>query len=66
VLLFVIVAVALVFDLCNGWHDGANSIAVVVYTGALSPRTAVAMSAFFNFLGPFVVGTAVAQTIGGK
>ncbi len=65
-LLFVIVAVALVFDLCNGWHDGANSISVVVYTGAMKPRTAVAMSALFNFLGPFVVGTAVAQTIGGE
>jgi len=58
------VIAALNFDLANGWHDGANSISVIVYTGGLTPKWAVLMSAVFNFIGPFTVGTAVAKTIG--
>jgi PiT family inorganic phosphate transporter len=58
-----IVAVALVFDFINGFHDSANSIATVVGTRVLSPGVAVLWAAFFNFLAAFVVGTAVAKTI---
>ena len=59
-----IVAVALVFDFINGFHDSANSIATVVGTRVLSPGVAVFWAAFFNFIAAFVVGTAVAKTIG--
>jgi PiT family inorganic phosphate transporter len=60
----VIVAVALIFDFINGFHDSANSIATVVSTRVLSPGKAVFWAAFFNFVAAFVVGTAVAKTIG--
>ena len=59
-----IVAVALVFDFINGFHDSANSIATVVSTRVLSPGKAVFWAAFFNFIAAFAVGTAVAKTIG--
>jgi PiT family inorganic phosphate transporter len=60
----VIVGVALTFDFINGFHDSANSIATVVSTRVLSPGVAVLWAAFFNFAAAFVVGTAVAKTIG--
>ena len=59
-----IVAVALVFDFINGFHDSANSIATVVSTRVLTPGVAVMWAAFFNFVAAFAVGTAVAKTIG--
>jgi PiT family inorganic phosphate transporter len=59
-----IVVVALVFDFINGFHDSANSIATVVSTRVLSPGAAVLWAAFFNVMAAFVVGTAVAKTIG--
>ncbi|MBZ5630426.1 MAG: inorganic phosphate transporter [Acidobacteriia bacterium] len=55
---------ALVFDFLNGFHDAANSIATVVSTRVLSPKLAVAWAAFFNFFAAFLLGTAVAHTIG--
>jgi len=58
-----IVAIALVFDFINGFHDSANSIATVVSTRVLSPGVAVVWAAFFNFMAAFVVGTAVAKTL---
>jgi inorganic phosphate transporter, PiT family len=59
-----IIAVALVFDFINGFHDAANSIATVVSTRVLSPGQAVVWAAFFNFVAAFTFGTAVAKTIG--
>ena len=59
-----IVAVALIFDFINGFHDSANTIATVVSTRVLSPGVAVVWAAVFNVLAAFVVGTAVAKTIG--
>src|SRR5690242_21302064 len=59
-----LVAVALLFDYINGFHDAANSIATVVSTRVLSPGKAVVWAAFFNFIAAFVFGTGVAQTIG--
>jgi inorganic phosphate transporter, PiT family len=59
-----IIAVALIFDFINGFHDAANSIATVVSTRVLSPGQAVAWAAFFNFAAAFTFGTAVAKTIG--
>jgi PiT family inorganic phosphate transporter len=59
-----LIAVALVFDYINGFHDAANSIATVVSTRVLSPGQAVIWAAFFNFVAAFGFGTAVAKTIG--
>jgi PiT family inorganic phosphate transporter len=59
-----IIAVALIFDFINGFHDAANSIATVVSTRVLSPGRAVIWAAFFNFAAAFFFGTHVAQTIG--
>lgn len=59
-----IILVAFAFDFTNGMHDAANSIATVVATRVLSPRMAVLWAAFFNFVAVFIVGTAVAKTIG--
>ena len=64
ILLLITVVTALVFDFLNGFHDAANSIATVVSTRVLSPRLAVVWAAFFNFLAAFLLGTAVAKTIG--
>jgi len=63
-LLIVTVLVALTFDFLNGFHDAANSIATVVSTRVLSPKLAVVWAAFFNFVAAFLLGTAVAKTIG--
>lgn len=65
-LLLVVITVlaALTFDFLNGFHDAANSIATVVSTRVLSPKIAVAWAAFFNFAAAFLLGTAVAKTIG--
>jgi PiT family inorganic phosphate transporter len=59
-----LVALALIFDFMNGFHDAANAIATVVSTGVLKPQTAVAMSAVFNFVAIFTVGVHVATTVG--
>ena len=59
-----LIALALVFDFMNGFHDSANAIATVVSTGVLKPQSAVAMAAFFNFVAIFVVSMKVAATIG--
>jgi len=64
VLVIITIAVALAFDFLNGFHDAANSIATVVSTRVLSPRLAVLWAAVFNFLAAFLLGTAVAHTIG--
>jgi inorganic phosphate transporter, PiT family len=58
-----VVALALLFDFTNGFHDAANSVATVVATRALPARWAPVFSAFFNFSAYFVVGTAVASTV---
>jgi len=63
-LLIVTITVALLFDFLNGFHDAANSIATVVSTRVLSPKLAVIWAAFFNFVAAFLLGTAVAKTIG--
>ncbi len=59
------VAVALIFDIINGFHDAANSIATVVSTRVLTPRAAVLWAAFFNFAALFVFHEGVAKTISG-
>jgi PiT family inorganic phosphate transporter len=62
--ILILIAVALIFDFINGFHDAANSIATVVSTRVLSPGKAVIWAAFFNFIAAATFGTAVAQTVG--
>ncbi|MBI5646953.1 MAG: inorganic phosphate transporter [Ignavibacteriae bacterium] len=57
------IAIALLFDIINGFHDAANSIATVVSTRVLSPRFAVLWAAFFNFIAMFIFAPKVADTI---
>lgn len=57
------VIIALIFDVINGFHDAANSIATVVSTRVLSPRLAVLWAAFFNFVAMFIFAPKVADTI---
>jgi PiT family inorganic phosphate transporter len=59
-----IVAIALLFDYTNGFHDSANSISTIVATRVLRPRWAVLWAAFFNFIAFLFFGTKVANTIG--
>ena len=59
-----LVALALLFDFMNGFHDAANSIATVVSTGVLRPTQAVVFAAFFNFVAIFIFHLSVAATVG--
>ena len=62
-LLIIVIALALIFDFINGFHDAANSIATVVSTKVLSPLTAVIWAAFFNFVALWVFDLHVADTV---
>ncbi len=64
VTLWVLIAVALLFDFLNGLHDAANSIATIVSTRVLRPRYAVMWASLFNFLAFLVFGLHVAKTVG--
>lgn len=68
ILLIVIIALAIIFDYINGFHDAANSIATIVSTKVLTPLQAVAWAAFFNFMAYFLfkehsVADTVAKTV---
>jgi len=60
----VAVIVVLIFDYTNGFHDASNIIATVIASRAMTPVQAVIIVATFEFLGPLLGGTAVANTIG--
>lgn len=71
-LLITVIALAIIFDFINGFHDAANSIATIVTTKVLSPFTAVVWAAFFNFvaffmakyvIGEFGIANTVAKTV---
>src|SRR5512140_850613 len=64
VLAIVAILIVLVFEYTNGFHDAANIIATVIASRAMTPVQAVLLVAFFEFLGPLLGGTAVANTIG--
>ena len=59
-----LVALALVFDYLNGFHDAANSIATIISTRVLSPRQAIIWATFFNMVAFFIFSHAVAKTMG--
>jgi PiT family inorganic phosphate transporter len=58
------IAVVLIFDYTNGFHDASNIVATVVASRAMTPIQAVIVVATFEFLGPLIGGTAVANTVG--
>ncbi|MEZ5933061.1 MAG: inorganic phosphate transporter [Alphaproteobacteria bacterium] len=58
------IAVVLLFDYTNGFHDASNIVATVIASRAMTPIQAVILVAMFEFLGPLLGGTAVANTIG--
>jgi PiT family inorganic phosphate transporter len=64
-ILIVVVVVALAFDFTNGFHDTGNAMATSIATGALKPRTAVALSAVLNLVGAFL-SIQVALTVTNK
>lgn len=64
ILVIVTVAIILIFDLTNGFHDASNMIATVVASRALTPIQAVILVGSFHFIGPILGGTAVANTVG--
>jgi PiT family inorganic phosphate transporter len=63
-LIIVVIALALLFDLLNGIHDSSNIVATMISSRAFSPWVALGVTAAANFLGPFIFGVAVAETIG--
>jgi len=62
IIVVLVVAVALVFDFTNGFHDTANAMATTIATGALKPRIAVGVAAALNFVGAFI-SISVAATV---
>ncbi|MGB3949008.1 MAG: inorganic phosphate transporter [Bacteroidia bacterium] len=62
-ILVIIIILALIFDLINGFHDAANSIATIVSTKVLSPFQAVAWAAFFNVIAFWIFDLKVADTV---
>src|SRR5436309_15194699 len=62
--LIALISVAVIFDILNGLHEAANSIATVVSTRVLRPQYAVMWAAFFNFVAFLFFGLHVAQTVG--
>lgn len=64
IFVIITIAMALIFDFLNGFHDAANSIATIVSTRVLKPHWAVLWATFFNFIAFFFFGVKVASTIG--
>jgi PiT family inorganic phosphate transporter len=65
-LLVAIIVISLVFDFLNGFHDASNIVATMISSRAMSPRSALLLSAVAHFAGPFFFGVAVATTVGSK
>jgi inorganic phosphate transporter, PiT family len=65
-LIIAVIVLALAFDFLNGIHDSSNIVATMIASRAFSPRMALGMTAIANFIGPFIFGVAVAETIGNE
>jgi len=63
-LVIIVIILSLVFDFLNGVHDSSNVVATMISSRAFSPKLALGVTAIANFVGPFVFGVAVAETIG--
>ena len=64
VMAFLLIFIVLLFEFTNGFNDCANMVVTPVVTGALNPQTALLFIAVFEFLGAWLLGTAVADTLG--
>ncbi len=64
ILLVTLFVLALLFDFLNGFHDGANVVATIIASRAMSGRGALALTSLANLAGPFLLGVAVAHTVG--
>jgi PiT family inorganic phosphate transporter len=64
--LIILIILALAFDFLNGRNDSSNIVATMIFSRALSPRWALAITAVAEFSGPFIFGVAVARTIGNE
>jgi len=62
--IILLIALALIFDFLNGFHDSSNIVATIIFSRAMSPRAALTLTAVAEFTGPFLFGVAVAKTIG--
>ena len=62
-MLILLLLATVAFEFINGFHDTANAVATVIYTNSLKPKTAVIWSGFWNFVGVYVGGIAVATGI---
>jgi len=63
-MLIVVVIVVAIFDFTNGFHDAADMVATAIASRAMRPAVAIMLVTGFTFIAPFVVGLAVADTIG--
>ncbi|MDZ7843236.1 MAG: inorganic phosphate transporter [Anaerolineales bacterium] len=63
-IIIILIALALIFDFLNGFHDSANVVATMISSRAMTPTAALIIASAANFLGPFLFGVAVAKTIG--
>ena len=64
--LFVVIALAILFGFLNGVRDSSNIVATMISSRAFHPQTALAITAVAEFLGPFLFGVGVANTIGSQ
>ena len=64
ILIIILVALALIFDFLNGFHDSANVVATMISSRAMTPTAALIIASVANFIGPLIFGVAVAKTIG--
>ncbi len=62
--LIVLLITALIFDFLNGFHDSSNIVATPIASHAMKPRNVLWLAAVMHFVGPFIFGVAVAETIG--
>ena len=63
-IIVIVIALSLCFDFLNGIHDSSNIVATMISSRAMSPRMALGLTATAEFIGPFIFGVAVANTIG--
>lgn len=63
-LLYVLITLAIIFDLSNGIHDSSNLVATTISSRAMSPKSALFLASIANFVAPFIFGVSVAKTIG--
>ena len=64
ILLVAVICIVVAFDFTNGFHDSADMIATCIASRAMKPGMAIVLVTSFTFLGPFVGGLAVADTVG--